>query len=85
LKKQKVLLANRLHQLNWSSVPPQLEAFDLKMLRNLVTELENHCRLRIKGHMDEIDSEVVALRDQQQYWRECLNVTFEPYYAAIPV
>ncbi len=84
LKKQKVILASRLHDVDWASIPQEPESFDIKLLRKLVAELEGHCRQRIQLHMDQLDSQVTELQDQHQYWRECLSVTFWPFYSAIP-
>ena len=85
LKKKKVVLASRLHAVDWSPTPREQEASDLKTLRFLVTELERHVRQKIQGHLELLGLQVAALQDQHQYWLECMNISFRRFYEAIPV
>jgi len=82
LKKKKVVLGSRLRQFDWT--PDRVEEpFDLKTLKSLVTNLENQSRQKTQVQLDLIGNQILALQELHQYWRECLNVSFQKYYEPI--
>jgi hypothetical protein len=84
LKKKKVVLAGRLGQFEWPPGPMHPELFDLKTLKSLVTDLENHSRQRIQVQLELIGTQILALQELRQYWRECQSVSFRKWHDPIP-
>lgn len=82
LKKEKVVLASRLHEL--PSASAAMESPDLVTLKSQISDLEEESRRKIENHLELIGRQIVALQDQHQYWRECLNVSFRKFYEPIP-
>jgi len=77
LKRRKVVLACRFQEFDWTSDPVTPEPFDLTMLKSLVMNLESHSRQKIQDQLDLIENQILALQELHQYWRECLNVSFQ--------
>ena len=84
LKKKKVALASRLREIDWTPGPMDREPFDSTMLKSLISDLENHSRQKIQAHLGLIGHQILALQEQHQYWRECLNVSFRKFYESVP-
>ncbi len=84
LKKRKVVLASRLGALDWSPSVFEHEAFDLSTLRSLITDLEAQSREKIEGHLTFIGNQLLALQEEHQYWRECMNVSFRKFCESSP-
>jgi hypothetical protein len=79
LKKKKVILASRLRELDLTSGPIEEEPYDLRMLKSLVADLEDHYRVKVEQQLGLIDNQVLALQELHQYWREDLNVSFRKF------
>jgi hypothetical protein len=77
LKKKKVVLACRLREIDWTPSPRPV---DWLLLKSQIADLENQSRKKIENHLALIDNQVLALQEQHQYWRECLNVSFRKFY-----
>jgi hypothetical protein len=84
LKKKKVVLACRLRGIDWTPGSRDRELFDLMMFKSLISDLENHSRQKIQVQLELLGNQILALQEQHQYWRECLNVSFRKFYESIP-
>jgi hypothetical protein len=78
LKKKKVIVASRLGDVDWAQIfgPHTL---DLARLKTLIAEVEVQSRQRIDGHLTFIAGQLLALQEERQYWRECMNVSFRKF------
>ena len=81
LKKKKVVLASRLREIDWTPSPRPV---DWLLLKSQVSDLEAHSRQKIQVQLELIGNQILALQDEHQYWRECLNVSFRKFYESIP-
>lgn len=84
IKKKKVILAGRFREIDWKSSPTDREPFDLKALKSLISDLENHSRRKIQAQLDLMGNQIFALQDQHLYWQECLSVSFQKFYEPSP-
>jgi len=84
LKKKKVVLASRLGQAAQMPLLPHPDAFDLAALASLVEAVEAQSRQEIRSHLDLLGKRLLALQEEHQYWRECLNVSFAKFCEPIP-
>jgi hypothetical protein len=84
LKKNKVVLASRLREIDWTSGPVDLAPADWFLLKSQISILEDQSRQKIEDHIQLIGNQILALQEQHQYWRECLNVSFRKLYESIP-
>jgi hypothetical protein len=76
LKKKKVVLASRLGKVDRMPLLPEPDAFDLATLTSLIHALEAQSRQEIRSHLELLGKRLLALQEEHQYWRECLNVSF---------
>jgi hypothetical protein len=81
LKKKKVVLASRLREIDWTPSPRPV---DWLLLKSQVSDLEAHSRQKIQVQLELIGNQILALQDEHQYWRECLNVSFRKFCESIP-
>ena len=61
-----------------------MEPADLLPLKSLISDLENQSRQKTQAQLDLIGNQILALQEQHQYWRECLNISFRKVYETRP-
>jgi hypothetical protein len=83
LKKKKVVLAHRLGKVDWEHSTEGREACDVTKLRSLIFDLETQSHQQIQDHLELIANQVLALEEERQYWRECMNVSLRKFCESV--
>lgn len=73
LKKKKTVLAARLREVNWAYSPRPV---DWLLLKTQIADLEDQLRQKIEARLKLIGNQILALQEQNLYWRECLSISF---------
>ena len=84
LKREKVVLADRLKRVDWSPDPAIEVAAIWNSLKSQIACLEAECRQKIGTQMELMSKQILALQELHQYWRECLSISFGNLAEAVP-
>jgi hypothetical protein len=72
LKEKKLLMADRLKQVDWKPATPGQEPLELLMLKSQIADLEYQSQQKVTFQMRVVRQQIDSLRNQR-HWLDCVN------------